>query len=70
MIDYTKFEEMLYKVRFEIATAKIMDVSMPNLAEIVLAEFQIEDPDDDGNIEISLAKDCLMRCKHLSLTPF
>ena len=43
---------------------------MPELAEIVLAEFLIEDPDGDNNIEISLAKDCLMRCKWLALTPF
>lgn len=57
-------------MRFEIATAKIMDVRMPELADIVLAEFLIEDPDGDNNIEISLAKDCLMRCKWLSLTPW
>lgn len=70
IVNYKKFKEMLYQVRFEIATAKIMDVRMPELADIVLAEFQIEDPDGDNNIEISLAKDCLMRCKWLSLTPW
>ena len=69
-INYKNFKEMLYQVRFEIATAKLMDVRMPELAEIVLAEFLIEDPDGDNNIEISLAKDCLMRCKWLALTPF
>jgi hypothetical protein len=58
-VNYKKFKEMLYQVRFEIATAKIMDVRMPELADIVLAEFLIEDPDGDNNIEISLAKDCL-----------
>ena len=70
LINYTNFTDMLYKVRFQIATSKIMDVNMEKLADIVLAEFLIEDPDGDNNIEISLAKDCLMRCKWLALTPF
>jgi hypothetical protein len=39
IVNYKKFKEMLYQVRFEIATAKIMDVRMPELADIVLAEF-------------------------------
>jgi hypothetical protein len=39
IINYKDFKEMLYQVRFEIATAKLMDVRMPELAGIVLAEF-------------------------------
>ena len=67
---YDNFKDILYDVRFEIATSKIMDTSLGELEEIILAEFQLEDANGDDLLAISLARDCLAKCRKLSLTPF
>jgi hypothetical protein len=35
-VNYNKFKEMVYEVRFEIAVSKIMDINMDNLENIIL----------------------------------
>ena len=51
---YDNFKDILYDVRFEIATSKIMDTSLGELEEIILAEFQLEDANGDDLLAISL----------------
>ena len=62
---------MLYKVRFEISSSRLMETSIGELADQLNMGFRMyESQERPGMIAIADAEKALMGCKHLHLTPF
>jgi len=70
MIKYSEFPDMLFNVRYEIATSEMMESNMGDLEYHIRKEFAAEDTDDTGIITVQQAGEALKRCKKLNLTPF
>ena len=51
-IKYSEFPDMLYNVRYEIASSEMMEQNMGSLEALIRREFAREDTDDHGDITI------------------
>ena len=51
-IKYSEFPDMLYNVRYEIASSEMMEQKMSSLELLIRGEFAREDVDDHGDITI------------------
>ena len=69
-IKYSEFPDMLYNVRYEIASSEMMEQNMGSLESLIRKEFAREDTDDHGDITIQQCEESLGRCKKLNLTTF
>ena len=70
MIEYAKFPDYLYEVRYEIAVSKMMESRMGELEMKIRQEFAKEDKDDGDSITVKECERALQRCKFVNLTPF
>jgi hypothetical protein len=62
---------MLYKVRFEISSSRLMETSIGVLLSELQMEFRkYEEKPGSGLISIAKAELALLGCKYLHLTPF
>ena len=52
MIQYSKFPDLLYNVRYEIAVSEMMESNMGDLETHIVKELAMEDHDDTGVISI------------------
>lgn len=62
-IKYAEFPQMLYNVRYEIASSEMMEQNMSDLHMIINKEFAKEDKNDTGEIPIQACERALGRCK-------
>ena len=69
-VKFADFPEMLYNVRYEIASSEIMEQNLDTLESHIRREMARDDKDDDGIIQIKDAEKALARCKQINLTSF
>lgn len=62
-IKYAEFPDMLYNVRYEIASSEIMEQNMNDLESLIRREFARQDKNDTGEISIRECEDALSSCK-------
>ena len=68
-IKYAEFPDMLYNVRYEIASSEMMESNMTHLERFITNELRRYDKDDTGEISIQECEAALKNCKQLNLTP-
>lgn len=69
-IPYAELPEMLYNVRYEIASSEMMESRMGDVEAGIRKEFAHEDKDDNDVITVKQCEVALQRCKFVNLTPF
>ena len=69
-IKYSELPEMIYNVRYEIASSEMMESNMSELEVYIVKEFAMMDKDDSGEISIQDCEIALNRCKKINLTTF
>ena len=69
-IRYAEFPEMLYNVRYQIASSEMMDNNMTDLELYINQAFAKYDKDDTGVIDVQDCQEALKKCKKLNLTTF
>ena len=62
-INYNEFPDMLYNVRYEIASSEMMEQNLDTLEALIYREFKKDDPEGNLEIQIRQAEDALSRCK-------
>ena len=62
-IKYAEFPDMLYNVRYEIASSEIMEQNMNDLESLIRREFARQDKNGTGEISIRECEDALSSCK-------
>ena len=58
-VKFAEFPDMLYHVRYEIASSELMEQNMSELEICIRKEFAKTDTNDDGIIGIRDAEKCL-----------
>lgn len=69
-INYKELPEMLYNVRYEIASSELMETNLGDLPAEIMRQFKEADTNGNGMITIDTAELAMCRCKLLNLTPF
>lgn len=69
-VDYTKWKDLVYNVRFMITKGKMMAYNKNLLGEAIVLEFRRSDTENTGILHINEMSRCLRRCKMISITPY
>jgi len=68
-INVNNFDDDLYAARYELTCSRIMDTSLPDLAELVVKTC-VEKSKDGKHIPLRKLRNILAECKQLCLTAF